>query len=237
MNTDTDRPGLALFDLDNTLLDGDSDLCWGTFLAEQGLVDAEQHRRTNEAFYRQYQDGQLDIHAFLSFALEPLAAHPLERLRELRERFMREYIEPMILPAGERLLAGHRDKGHELLIITATNRFVTEPIARRLGVAHLLATDPEMRDGRYTGRITGTPCFQEGKITRFEQWLAEHGPGNPETWFYSDSHNDIPLLSRVDHPVTVDPDEPLRRHARRHGWGRISLRADEAGNRAGTSPV
>lgn len=224
MPSHSDAAALAIFDLDNTLLDGDSDVSWGEFLADQGLVDAETYRRTNEAFYRQYQNGQLDIHAFLAFALEPLAALPVERLHRLREQFMHDCIEPMILPEAEDLIGDHRRRGHELLIITATNRFVTEPIARRLGIANLLATDPEMRDGRYTGQVSGTPCFKEGKIIRFDQWLKTRDLPDPQTWFYSDSHNDIPLLSIVDHPVAVDADEPLTRHARQQGWKLISLR-------------
>ena len=216
--------GLALFDLDNTLLGGDSDYLWGRFLVEHGIVDGDEYEARNQDFYEQYRAGSLDIQAFLAFSLAPLAAHPPERLYQWREAFVETFIEPIMLPAARDLLERHRAAGDELVIITATNRFVTEPIAERFGVHHLLATEPEMRDGRYTGRPAGIPCFQDGKVRRLEAWLAEQGRDLRDTWFYSDSHNDLPLLERVDRPVAVDPDETLRRIAHERGWPVISLR-------------
>ena len=215
---------LALFDLDNTLLDGDSDYLWGRFLIEQGLVDAETYERENQRFYDQYKAGTLDIQEFLSFQLRPLAEHPPEQLERWRRQYLATHIEPIILPAGRALIEHHRRQGDRPVVITATNRFITGPIAERLGIEHLLATEPEMHDGRYTGRVAGVPCFQAGKVTRLQQWLAEQSLTLDGAWFYSDSHNDLPLLSRVQHPVAVDPDETLERHARTQGWPVISLR-------------
>lgn len=215
---------LAIFDLDNTLLGGDSDYLWGKYLVAQGLVDGEHYERENQRFYDDYRAGTLDIQEFLNFALRPLAETPLPLMLALREQFMHEKIEPIILPAARRLLETHRQQGHELLIITATNRFVTEPIAAALGVEHLLATDPEMVDGRYTGRVAGTPTFREGKVTRLMAWLEQHGRNLEHAWFYSDSHNDLPLLELVPRPVAVDPDDTLRLHAEAKGWPILSLR-------------
>ena len=215
---------LAIFDLDNTLLGGDSDYLWGRFLAERGVVDGEAYERENHRFYLEYQAGTLDIHEFLAFSLRPLARTEPRRLAELRRDFMRELIEPIILPAARTLLADHRGRGHTLLIITATNRFVTEPIAQALGVDALLATDPELRDGRYTGRVSGTPCFREGKVERLHQWLGETGQNLAESWFYSDSQNDLPLLELVTRPAAVDPDQTLAAHAEQRGWPILTLR-------------
>ena len=215
---------LAIFDLDNTLLAGDSDYEWGQFLVRKGIVDGVAYEQANQAFYEQYKAGTLDIHEFARFAFRPLAAHPLEDLRAWHTEFMREHIRPIILPKSRELLARHREQGHTLMIITATNRFVTEPIATELGVDHLLATDPEFRDGAYTGEIAGIPCFQHGKVQRLEAWLAEHGESLEGSWFYSDSHNDVPLLERVDHPVAVDADVTLTEIARQRGWHQMSLR-------------
>ncbi len=215
---------LAIFDLDNTLLAGDSDYLWGRFLVEHGLVDGEAYERANERFYQAYKEGSLDIFEFLRFSLRPLAEHPVEELEEWRRDFMEEKIEPILLPAAHALLDRHRERGDTLVIITATNRFVTRPIADRLGVHELIATDPEFREGRYTGEVAGIPCFQEGKVKRLEQWLAEHGGDLAGSWFYSDSHNDLPLLERVEHPVAVDPDPTLEAEARKRGWPLITLR-------------
>ncbi|MFW5454169.1 HAD family hydrolase [Thioalkalivibrio sulfidiphilus] len=215
---------LAIFDLDNTLLSGDSDYEWGRFLVELGVVDAETYEAANRAFYEQYKAGTLDIREFCRFAFRPLASHDLATLEGWRSRFLAERVEPLVLPAAEALLARHRDDGDTLMIITATNRFITAPIAERLGVPHLLATEPELRDGRYTGELAGVPCFQEGKVRRLETWLKEHGETLAGSWFYSDSHNDIPLLERVDHPVVVDGDVKLTDHAQEKGWPMISLR-------------
>ena len=217
---------LAIFDLDNTLLAGDSDYLWGVFLADAGLVDRDFYERENERFYREYREGRLDIFEFLRFSLEPLSEHDLERLHELRRRFIEQHIDPIILPAGRRLIESHKAKGDTPLIITATNAFVTAPIAERLEIPHLLATEPQMEDGRYTGEVAGTPCFQDGKVTRLDQWLEQRHETLEASWFYSDSHNDIPLLEKVEHPVAVDPDGSLRQHAGERGWKIISLRGD-----------
>ncbi len=217
--------GLAIFDLDNTLLAGDSDYLWGVFLAEQGIVDRDDYERENERFFRDYEAGRLDIFAFLRFSLKPLTQHPMQQLQFWREAFLREKIDPIILPQARRLIARHRDAGDLLLIITATNSFVTAPIAERLRVPHLIATEPELRDGRYTGEVQGVPCYREGKVQRLSTWLREQGLDLAGSSFYSDSHNDIPLLERVEHPVAVDPDAQLTDHAREHGWSIISLRS------------
>lgn len=215
---------LAIFDLDNTLLDLDSDHAWGEFLIEQGAVDAATYRDANERFYQQYQDGTLDIMAYLALALKPLAENTPEQLAAWHQQFMASKIEPHILTRGEELLARHRAKGDRLLIITATNRFITGPIAERLGVDDLIAVEPEIEAGHYTGRVVGTPSFREGKVERLDAWLAEEDVTLDGAWFYSDSHNDLPLLERVDHPVAVDPNDALREAAMQRGWRILSLR-------------
>lgn len=215
---------LCIFDLDNTLLAGDSDYLWGQFLVELGVVDTAEYEAANKRFYQDYLDGQLDIDAFLRFSLAPLARHEPDLLHGWRNRFVAEKIKPLVTPAARALVAEHHRRGDTLLIITATNRFVTEPIAELLGIEHLLATRPEISDGRYTGSYTGVPTFQAGKIQALEEWLLEHDLSLEGSWFYSDSHNDLPLLEHVEHPVAVDPDAILRAHAERHGWPIISLR-------------
>ncbi|MGQ4879612.1 HAD family hydrolase [Billgrantia sp. LNSP4103-1] len=215
---------LAIFDLDNTLLSIDSDHAWGEFLLEQGAVDAEAYREANDRFMADYEAGTLDIHAFLAVALKPLADNSPEQLAAWHQQFMASKIEPSILPKGEELLARHRSRGDTLLIITATNRFITGPIAARLGVDHLIAVEPEVQDGRYTGRVSGTPSYREGKVKRLEEWLAGTDFTLDDAWFYSDSQNDLPLLERVEHPVAVDPDPTLRKEAERRGWRIMSLR-------------
>jgi HAD superfamily hydrolase (TIGR01490 family) len=215
---------LAIFDLDNTLLDGDSDYLWGCFLVQQGIVDGEAYESENQRFYDQYLEGSLDIHEFLNFQLRPLALHTRARLEQWREQFLVSRIEPILLPKARRLLDRHRGQGDELLIITATNRFITAPIASRFGVSNLLATEAELKDGEYTGRTTGIPCFRDGKVLRLREWLAAHDRDLTGSWFYSDSHNDLPLLELVDHPVAVDPDDTLKSLAEQRGWRIISLR-------------
>lgn len=215
---------LAIFDLDNTLLAGDSDHAWGQFLVDRGLVDGEHYRTSNDRFYQQYQSGDLDIKAYLAFALEPLTRHSFEQLYAWRREFMEEVVAPMRLAKADALLGEHRARGDELLIITATNAFVTRPIAESLGVYHLLATEPELRGGRYTGRITGTPCFREGKVTCLQEWLRSSRFSMEGSTFYSDSQNDLPLLELVENPVAVDPDDTLRGVATERGWKVISLR-------------
>lgn len=216
---------LALFDLDNTLLGGDSDYLWGRFLVEQGLVDGTHYEQENQRFYSQYQAGTLDIHEFLRFALAPLAHHDLATLQAWRARYLREKIEPIILPAAQALVERHRAQGDTLVIITATHRFITAPIAALFGVEHLLATEPELIAGRYTGAISGVPCYREGKVQRLTAWLKEQDFDLDGSWFYSDSHNDIALLEQVSHPVAVDPDPNLLHYAQDKGWPVISLRA------------
>lgn len=215
---------LAIFDLDNTLIAGDSDHSWGVFLVEKKLVDAEAYRIANDRFYVDYKNGCLDIHAYLKFSLAPLVRHSLEDLKKLHDEFMEKHIEPLMLPKAEALLKKHRDQGDHLLIITATNGFVTRPIAKRLGVDDILATDPELIDGRYTGNFVGTPCFQAGKITYLHEWLKSNNHSLDGAYFYSDSINDLPLLEQVDNPVAVDPDDKLAAIARERDWKILSLR-------------
>ena len=215
---------LALFDLDNTLLAGDSDHAWGQFLAAAGIVDGETYRRENDRYYAQYQAGTLDIHEYLNFALEPLTRFDMPRLNAMHREFMQAHILPMIAPKARALLDKHRARGDRLVIITSTNRFVTEPIAQALGVPDLLATEPEQRDGRYTGAVAGVPCFREGKVTRLKEWLARERESLEGSWGYSDSLNDLPLLELTENPVAVDPDDVLRRVAAERGWPIISLR-------------
>ena len=215
---------LAIFDLDNTLLGGDSDHAWGEFACELGLVDADEYGRANDAFYEDYKAGKLDIRAYLRHAFAPIAGRDPETIAAWHRRFMAEKIEPMILARGLELIARHREAGDHLLIITATNRFITEPIARRLGVEDLLASEGEVRDGVYTGEPQGVPSYAEGKVVRLEAWLRETGMDLAGSCFYSDSHNDIPLLEIVERPVAVDPDPRLEVHARERGWEIITLR-------------
>jgi HAD superfamily hydrolase (TIGR01490 family) len=215
---------LAIFDLDNTLLGGDSDFLWGRYLCENGIVDAEAYREANELYYQQYQDGNLDIFEFLEFVFKPLASHPLEQLQQWRADYLKQKIEPIMLPAAQQLIQQHRDRGDTLLIITATNSFITAPIAEMLGIKHLIATEPEFKAGRYTGAVAGTPSFHQGKVTRLNAWLAEQKLDLNGSVFYSDSHNDLPLLEIVDTPVAVDPDPMLEQIASQRGWRILSLR-------------
>lgn len=215
---------LAIFDLDNTLLGGDSDHAWGQFLVEKGIVDAAEYGAANDRYYRAYQEGTLDIRDYLQFALEPLTRFSLDELKTLHDEFMRTKISPLRLPKADALLAEHRAKGDYLLIITATNAFVTRPIAQSLGVDAILASEPEIRDGRYTGNVAGTPCFREGKVTCLREWLQQHSYDLEQAYFYSDSHNDLPLLRMVGNPVAVDADDTLRDEALARGWPIISLR-------------
>ena len=215
---------LALFDLDNTLLAGDSDYLWGCFLVEQGLVDGRLYEQANERFYQDYARGSLDIHEFLNFALQPLAENDPEVLRSLHQRFMEHSIRPIMTQRGRELIQQHSDNGDLPVIITATNSFVTGPIARAFGVEDLIATEPEIVGGRYTGKVAGTPCFQYGKIERLHAWLEHTGTDFENSWFYSDSHNDLPLLEEVAHPVAVDPDDQLRSVATARRWPITSFR-------------
>ncbi len=218
--------GIALFDLDNTLLNGDSDYLWGQFLVEQGIVDQAFYESTNAEFYEDYRQGTLDIHKFLDFALAPLASNDHDQLKAWRVQFIEEKIKPILLPEAFDLVEKHRTDGDVLLVITATNKFVTEPIVDLHRIDNILATVPEFIDGRFTGKVSGIPCFQDGKVKLLESWLEETGLTLDDSWFYSDSLNDLPLLERVTHPVAVDPDATLRSIALNNRWPVISLRGE-----------
>ena len=215
---------LVLFDLDNTLLAGDSDFEWAQFLIEQGVLDREVYEARNQEFYDQYRAGTLDIHEFLDFQLKPLSRHPRTQLDAWHREFMERKVRPLMREKARELVARH---GADLrVVITATNSFVTGPIAREFGIANLIATEPEQRNGEFSGGVAGIPCFREGKVRRLEQWLTGRDrslASFSESWFYSDSLNDLPLLEQVSHPVAVDPDDTLRRHASGRGWPIISL--------------
>lgn len=214
---------LAIFDLDHTLLSGDSDHAWGQYLVDRNLVDPADHQRRNDYFYEQYKAGTLDIHEYLSFALKPLTEHPLTLMLEERATFLKDRIAPLISQKSRDLIAKHKAAGDTLLIITATNGFVTYPIAELLGIEHIIAPEPEFVDGAYTGGIVGIPSFQQGKVTRLNAWLEQQQLDLQGSYFYSDSHNDLPLLEVVDHPVAVDPDDTLKARAEQQGWPIISL--------------
>jgi HAD superfamily hydrolase (TIGR01490 family) len=218
---------LTLFDLDNTLIAGDSDYGWAQFLIEAGVLDAESYERRNAGFFADYKAGTLDIHAFLDFQLRPLATHEPSQLLAWRERFVAEKIVPMLLPAAKALVDRRLAAGDLVAVVTATNSFITRPIADLYGIAHLVATEPEIVGGRFTGRTIGAPCFREGKLARVGDWLAsmDRKLGDfGESWFYSDSHNDLPLLSSVTNPVAVDPDALLSEYAGAHGWSVLTWR-------------
>lgn len=215
---------LAIFDLDNTLLNGDSDYAWGEFLVSKGIVSADTYKEANDHFYQQYQQGGLNILEYLDFALKPLTQHSNSQLTALHQEFMTTVIAAMRLPKADALIAHHRQQGHTLLIITATNLFITGPIAKSLGIEHILASEPEQINGIYTGKVAGTPCFQEGKVSRLNDWLEQTQHNLEGSYFYSDSHNDLPLLKRVSHPVAVDADPQLTAYAEQHQWPCISLR-------------
>ncbi|MFY9333916.1 MAG: HAD family hydrolase [Porticoccaceae bacterium] len=215
---------LAIFDLDNTLIAGDSDHSWGQFLVSEKRVDAEQFEQINDRFYADYVAGNLDIFAYLAFSLLPLTEIPAPELEQLHRKFMQTVITPLQLPKAHALLQKHRDAGDRLLIISATNRFVIEPICQSLGVTELLASEPEKVNGRYTGKVFGTPTYQQGKVIRLQEWLAAEKESLEGSWFYSDSINDLPLLLEVDNPVAVDPCEKLKREATERQWPIISLR-------------
>lgn len=216
---------LAIFDLDNTLIGGDSDYEWGQFMVRKGVVDADHYTKQNDAFYEDYKAGTLDILAYQRFALAPLVGQSLETLAQWHHEFMQTSIVPIDLPKARALIESHRLQGHRLLVITATNRFITEPIVHWLGIDELIATEPERDElGHILGDVVGIPSFQEGKIQRLEYWLSEQSTPVSEMWFYSDSRNDLPLLQQVNHPVAVDPDDVLRDYAQAQGWSIMSLR-------------
>ena len=215
---------LAVFDLDNTLIAGDSDHGWGEFLIEQGKVDAALYEEKNDYYFQQYQSGQLDILEYLEFSLLPLTQIPQKELFALREQFVTEKILPLVPNKSRELLKKHKEQGDYLLIITATNLFVTEPIAKELAVDDIIATEPELVNGEYTGKVHGIPSFQDGKVKRLTTWLGDKGLSLAGSYFYSDSHNDLPLLKQVEYPVAVDADETLTAYAQQQNWPIISLR-------------
>ncbi|MDA0272690.1 MAG: HAD-IB family hydrolase [Proteobacteria bacterium] len=215
---------LAIFDLDETLIAADSDHEWGQFVVDKGLVDAEKHKKKNDDFYEQYKAGQLDIDEYLQFSCSVLTQYSIEELHRFRTEFVEQRIRPIILDKAQELVQRHRDKGDTLLVITSTIEFVTRPIVDEFGIDTLIAPDPEIVSNRYTGRIVGVPSFAEGKVTRLEQWLAGRQDSLEGSSFYSDSHNDLPLLRLVDNPVAVDPDSTLKKEAEEKQWPIISLR-------------
>jgi len=215
---------LAIFDLDETLIAADSDHEWGQFVVDKGLVDAEKHKKKNDDFYEQYKAGQLDIDEYLQFSCSVLTQYSIEDLHRFRAEFVEQRIRPIILDKAQELVQRHRDKGDTLLVITSTIEFVTRPIVDEFGIDTLIAPDPEIVSNRYTGRIVGVPSFAAGKVTRLEQWLAGRQDSLEGSSFYSDSHNDLPLLRLVDNPVAVDPDSTLKKEAEEKQWPIISLR-------------
>ncbi len=215
---------LAIFDLDHTLLAGDSDYLWGEYMVENNIVDEDQYRSRNQVFYEDYQRGQLDNDRYLAFALEPLTRHSIEDLYRWRADYVESWIKPIVVPGARDLLDEHRAEGHELLIISATNLFITEPIAALLGVPTILSTEPEIIGNRYTGRYLGTPTYQEGKVVALRQWLAETGHDLTGSYFYSDSINDLALLEQVDNPIVAHPDDELKAIAIERGWKIIDLK-------------
>ena len=215
---------LAIFDIDNTLIAGDSDLLWGEFLCERNYVDSNVYKAEHEKYYKDYLSGKLDINNFLKFQLKVLGENDLNLLKKWRKDFFEEKIRPVILPKAHQLIDKHRNQNHDLLIITATNHFIVEPIASEFKIENIIACEPEIYNEQFTGKFTGTPSYAEGKVERFNDWLKTIGRRLEESWFYSDSHNDIPLMKEVNHPVAVDPDESLKNEAIKIGWPIISLR-------------
>ena len=215
---------LAIFDLDNTLIGGDSDFLWGEFLGEEGVVDANAYRKKNEYFYQQYDLGTLDIYAWLEFCLEPLTRYSMTELQELHHRFMIQKIEPILLDKAQNCINRHKERGDTVLVITASTSFVTAPIVKKYGINHLLATEPEIKAGRYTGGVSGMPCFQAGKIDKLMPWLQKNEETLTGSTFYSDSHNDLPLLELVDNPVAVNADKILTQIAEKKGWKVLNWR-------------
>jgi HAD superfamily hydrolase (TIGR01490 family) len=216
---------LAIFDLDHTLLNGDSDYLWGEYMVANQIVDKNEYQAENKAFLRDYQRGQLDNDKYLQFALKPLTLHSIERLYTWRSDYVKNWIEPIVATGTTGLLAHHREQGDTLIIVSATNLFITEPIAELLGVAHILSTEPEIVDQRYTGRYLGTPTYKEGKVVALNKWLEDSGHSLDDSYFYSDSINDLPLLEQVSTPIAVNPDDELAAIAEERGWQILDLRS------------
>ncbi|MFM1781803.1 MAG: hypothetical protein RLZZ181_578 [Pseudomonadota bacterium] len=218
---------LALFDLDNTILAGDSDYNWSRFLIQEGYLDGAIHAEKNEQFYADYKNGTLDIFAFVEFQFKPLARNPRSILNQLLKKYVEELIKPMITDKARALVKKHQEAGDLIIVITATNSFITKPIAALFGIENLIGTDPEEKEGEFTGKVSGTPSFKEGKVTRLEAWLKSKNlslASFEKSYFYSDSHNDLPLMEKVTHPVAVDSDDILSEYATSKGWPQISLR-------------
>jgi HAD superfamily hydrolase (TIGR01490 family) len=218
---------LALFDLDNTILAGDSDYNWSRFLIQEGYLDGAIHAEKNEKFYADYKAGTLDIFAFVEFQFKPLARNPRTVLNQLLKKYVEEVIKPMITEKARALVKRHQDEGDLIIVITATNSFITRPIAELFGIENLIGTDPEEKEGEFTGKVSGLPSFKEGKVTRLEAWLKGKNlslASFENSYFYSDSHNDLPLMQKVTHPVAVDSDDILSEYAKSKGWPQISLR-------------
>ncbi len=209
---------LALFDLDNTLLSGDSDYEWGQFLVQKKLVDAKAYKAANLRFYEQYKQGVLDIYEWSAFTFLPLSEHSMEALALLHSEYMQEVIQPFMGDIAKSVVEHHRQQGHTLIVITATNSFVTRPIVDAFGIEHLIATESKIINGRYTTEVDGIPSFNQGKVERLNIWLKQNNESLQGSYFYSDSHNDLPLLEKVDHPIAVDPDEKLAKIAKQRGW-------------------
>ena len=216
---------LAIFDLDHTLLNGDSDYLWGEYMVANQIVDKAEYQLENQAFLRDYQRGQLDNDRYLQFALKPLTLHPIERLYNWRSDYVKNWIEPIIATGAPALLKQHREQGDTLIIVSATNLFITEPIAELLAIPHILSTEPEIVDNRYTGRYLGTPTYKEGKVVALNAWLEDSEYSLDDSYFYSDSINDLPLLEQVLTPVAVNPDEALSAIAEERGWQILDLRS------------
>ena len=215
---------LTLFDLDNTLITHDSDFLWGQYLVEHKIVDAAHYAEKNRQFFEDYEKGNLNIDLYLKFALKPLSEHPVQQLYRWREDFIRHQIQPIIAKGAGAIIQKHRQLGDTLMIISATNLFITQPIAELLDIPNILSTEPEMINGRYTGNYIGTPTFQLGKVKVLNEWLKNHQMDLSGSTFYSDSHNDLPLLEQVEFPVAVNPDQILRQTAETRHWPILDLR-------------
>lgn len=210
---------LAIYDLDNTLIGGDSDYLWGEFLCDEGIIsDRESFQKMNDYFYHQYETGELNIFAWAEFSFKVLTDHSLDELNKLRKDFVDTKIKPILLEKAQSCINNHKEKGDTVLVITASNTFITKPIIEMYGIDHLLATEPEFISGRFTGKVSGIPCFQSGKIDNLMPWLEKNNESLIGSYFYSDSHNDLPLLELVDNPIAVNSDEILSSAAHKNGW-------------------
>ena len=218
---------LAIFDLDNTLLDGDSDYNWGLYLVKKGYLDEGEYKEQNQKFFEEYQVGKLDIFAFAEFQFRFLKNNTRKFLNDVRSDYINEIIKPMILKKAVDLVNQHKEAGDKLLIITATNSFITKPIGELFGIDELIGTDPEENEGEFTGKVKGTPSFKEGKVTRLFDWLDEKNlklADFEKTFFYSDSHNDLALLEVVTNPVVVNGDKILLEKAHEKNWHKLNLK-------------